>query len=482
VVDELGRVGVGTSEPQAALSVAGPVQLGDDAGACTTAKAGTLRWTGSELQICDGSDYVQVGASAPVETPKALNFSVESGGSNWVIPQGSWGDMPSVSMSFSLSDTRFVHLRLIGTQRWAGGGNGLCHVGYRFIIDGQATGEPSWGNGIVVQEGGPRWHAPVDIEGGVTLQPGNHTITAQATNASGYGNCYVSGDGGLPYDKLRMLVSAYVPEQIWWAQSTGELGLGPSSGWADVPGVTATISLAQQAPVQISMAGTQHHANPYGHCAYRFVIDGQGQGHASHGQAIVVGDGDQGWWTPALVKMGATLAQGTHTIKLQRANTGGGGACYAGRSNVDYSRYRMLVRVVPPGGASASFESNTAGFTVPGSWTTIPGLNAAITLAETQHVLFEVAGTQRTLSGSSHTGYRLLVDGTPIGDASWGLGITVQEGAETWWAPAVLGYGMNLGAGSHTIAVEARDTSNVSLIDADNQSYGRYRLLIRAAD
>lgn len=49
-----GSVGIGTTTPAAKLSVAGGVQVGADSGACTSARAGTLRWTGSAFEGCDG--------------------------------------------------------------------------------------------------------------------------------------------------------------------------------------------------------------------------------------------------------------------------------------------------------------------------------------------------------------------------------------------------------------------------------------------
>lgn len=61
-----GNVGIGTGAPASKLSVAGGVQLGDDPSACTAAKAGTLRWRGSQLQQCAaGAWTVPLGAAGP---------------------------------------------------------------------------------------------------------------------------------------------------------------------------------------------------------------------------------------------------------------------------------------------------------------------------------------------------------------------------------------------------------------------------------
>ena len=53
-----GKVGIGTITPASALSVAGGIQVADDTGACTTAKAGTLRWHAGNIEVCSGSDTV----------------------------------------------------------------------------------------------------------------------------------------------------------------------------------------------------------------------------------------------------------------------------------------------------------------------------------------------------------------------------------------------------------------------------------------
>lgn len=487
IVDGTGKVGVGTLAPKAALSVAGGVQVGADS-SCTADKAGTLRWSGTALEVCDGSTFTGLGTGGGSSgaAAKAQVWTFKSNGNNWVVskPDGNWGNAPGLGAVIELTETRFVHLAWIGTMRWAGGGNGLCHVGYTFVIDGNRVGQATWGLGIVVQEGATRWHSPFEVQYGVTLGPGVHTITAQATNANGYGDCYLDGDGGQIYDGSRLLVSAYKESQVKWVEGNGTLSLAYGTGWNTVPGVTTTFDLTAPSHVQFSATGSQNASGTQAHCAYRFVLDGTPLGNASHGQAIVVQDADQGWWTPVVLKYGANLGVGNHSITLQMANTSStGSTCYAHQSVQDYSRYRLFVRAAPQGAVSASYESNSTGFTVPYSWVDIPNLSHTFAVGSTQHVQFEMQGTQRTTTtGSSHTGYRLVVDGTAIGNGSWGLAIDTQKGAETWWAPAVLGWGQDFGQGTHTVKVQALDSTGISRIDSDNQGYDRYRLLVRGAD
>lgn len=97
VVTATGNVGVGTNNPQSKLSVAGAVQVGADAGACSGANAGALRWTGSGLDVCNGSKWVGVrlqGAGDggdqgnPAKSCAALHadFPSKASGTYWIDP------------------------------------------------------------------------------------------------------------------------------------------------------------------------------------------------------------------------------------------------------------------------------------------------------------------------------------------------------------------------------------------------------------
>ncbi len=56
-VDEDGQVGIGTATPAALLDIAGGVKIGDDTAACDNTKAGTIRYQGGAVQVCDGSTW-----------------------------------------------------------------------------------------------------------------------------------------------------------------------------------------------------------------------------------------------------------------------------------------------------------------------------------------------------------------------------------------------------------------------------------------
>lgn len=76
-----GSLGVGTTTPGARLDVAGGIRLGDDTGTCT-GRAGTLRYNGTALQICDGTSWTAVGGGGS-GTPAGSGTEVQfnNGGS-----------------------------------------------------------------------------------------------------------------------------------------------------------------------------------------------------------------------------------------------------------------------------------------------------------------------------------------------------------------------------------------------------------------
>jgi len=59
-INSSGSVGIGTASPASKFDVAGGIKVANDAAACVTGKAGTLRYTGGSppWQYCDGSGWV----------------------------------------------------------------------------------------------------------------------------------------------------------------------------------------------------------------------------------------------------------------------------------------------------------------------------------------------------------------------------------------------------------------------------------------
>ncbi|MCZ7679467.1 MAG: hypothetical protein M5U28_12175 [Sandaracinaceae bacterium] len=66
-----------------------------------------------------------------------------------------WTSIPGLSVTIDLPGAARVSLLAVGTQRHMAGS---CHVGYRYVVDGVARGDASWGQQLQVS--GPNsWHA-----------------------------------------------------------------------------------------------------------------------------------------------------------------------------------------------------------------------------------------------------------------------------------------------------------------------------------
>ena len=56
-INPSGRVGIGTTTPNAALDVNGGIRFGDDLVPCNAAKTGAIRYNSGNMQLCDGSAW-----------------------------------------------------------------------------------------------------------------------------------------------------------------------------------------------------------------------------------------------------------------------------------------------------------------------------------------------------------------------------------------------------------------------------------------
>ena len=83
IVDK-GDVGIGTASPQAKLDVAGKIKVGDDSVSPT---AGTIRWTGSDLEVYDGSAWKSLTSGDTTIITSDVTDCNNLGG-NWMEAQG----------------------------------------------------------------------------------------------------------------------------------------------------------------------------------------------------------------------------------------------------------------------------------------------------------------------------------------------------------------------------------------------------------
>ena len=125
-----GKVGVGTETPASKLSVAGGVQLGDDAESCSQAKAGTLRWAGQAVEVCNGDSWSPiyqppVGSSQQLAATscKAIQDAgvAKGNGLYWLDPNG--GDAGDAFQAYCNTTTADGGWTLIGTNAWNGAWN-----------------------------------------------------------------------------------------------------------------------------------------------------------------------------------------------------------------------------------------------------------------------------------------------------------------------------------------------------------------------
>lgn len=65
-IDHSGTIGIGTTNPQAKLDVAGGARVGADA-VCNASKAGMIAWNAGQLQVCDGTAFFNVRSIAKLD-------------------------------------------------------------------------------------------------------------------------------------------------------------------------------------------------------------------------------------------------------------------------------------------------------------------------------------------------------------------------------------------------------------------------------
>ena len=105
VVQVDGKIGIGTSDPQSVVQIAGGIQIADDSADCVSTKEGALRWHESKLEVCDGSEWTSLAASEPdgqsETSPGASCKTILDSGSSvgdglyWIDPDAE-GSTPSL--------------------------------------------------------------------------------------------------------------------------------------------------------------------------------------------------------------------------------------------------------------------------------------------------------------------------------------------------------------------------------------------------
>jgi uncharacterized protein (TIGR02145 family) len=81
-------VGIGKNaiRPEAMLHVDGGIKVGNDSSVCTSAKAGTIRWTGKDFEGCDGKNWLSLtnDTSSEPSTPVRIPIVKSATGRIWM--------------------------------------------------------------------------------------------------------------------------------------------------------------------------------------------------------------------------------------------------------------------------------------------------------------------------------------------------------------------------------------------------------------
>jgi hypothetical protein len=111
-------LGIGTSSPQVALQINGALEIGNDSDPCNSStglKFGAMRWTGTDLEVCNLNGWT------------AIQYS---GGSP---------NLPSQCFTYTVINDATRTIRFGAGALCDGGGTPLAAGNYRFIASGNST-------------------------------------------------------------------------------------------------------------------------------------------------------------------------------------------------------------------------------------------------------------------------------------------------------------------------------------------------------
>lgn len=244
-----GDVGLGTlGAPQAKLDVNGAIKIANDAAACAAGKSGTIRWTGTGMEYCDGSTWKTWKSFAGIPYQGARktidgNCAIRGDGTAWCWGNGWMGN--GVTNSSNLAPVQ------VQTDTGPGGWNDWIQIssdGYHVCglrVNGTmwCWGEGSYGalgvgtwteslRPVQVKNnlGGAGWSDWVQVTAGAATGGGGKTCGIR-TNGSLWCWGNLTGDGSSSWRNLPVQVKDSTGTSAWsdWVQV--------SSGYYDTCGI-----------------------------------------------------------------------------------------------------------------------------------------------------------------------------------------------------------------------------------------------------
>jgi alpha-tubulin suppressor-like RCC1 family protein len=191
-IGKTGEVGIGTSgAPQAKLDVKGAIQIGNDASACASGLAGTMRWNGTAIEYCNGSAWGTLYAGAiPWGTGKdqfSAPCAIRSDGTAWCWGNGALGNGTALGTVSTTPVQVQTNTGPGGWNDWIKISADACHTcGIR--TNGTLW---CWGNAQEGQLGNGDWSTnqsrPVQVQ--TDTGPGGWSDWVEVSAGSGWG-CY----------------------------------------------------------------------------------------------------------------------------------------------------------------------------------------------------------------------------------------------------------------------------------------------------
>lgn len=194
------QVGVNVALPNSALHVGGGLTIGNDTRDCGVAPAGTLRWNGSTLEVCDGSSWGGLGSGA------ASSISASGGNVTQFVGDGTNGTNGTTYRVHTFTSTDTLTVSNAGSSGsveyllvGGGGGGGACYGaggGAGGFVEGNLNVAPGIYTITVGAGGGTNTNGNGGTGGASSIGVTGSTLVSALGGGFGGGSCANNGGGG----------------------------------------------------------------------------------------------------------------------------------------------------------------------------------------------------------------------------------------------------------------------------------------------